>query len=265
MEKRAGAKVALYAVLVFLALIWMYPIILAIYKSVAQGGWNNYAVVLNHPVFNYWSAVGNSFLLAGASTVIIVLISSLAGYAFSKMQFRGREFIYRALLACLAVPIAGLITPLFFTINNLGLRDTYIGVIIPLVAFNVIIMLMMMRNHFDSIPNELVEAAMLDGATSWSVFWRVIAPISGPAFANVGVLSFVYSWNEWLLPTLLIKTESKFPVTQAISLLQFDRMSQEQISQLYSGLILMTIPSVIVYLFSQRYLQAGITAGAVKS
>lgn len=90
-------------------------------------------------------------------------------------------------------------------------------------------------------------------------------PLSGPALANVGVLSFVYCWNEYLLPNLLLTTPGKFPVTVAISLLQSDRMSLEQISQLYAGLVLMTIPSVIVYLFSQRYLQAGITAGAVKS
>ncbi|HZL04970.1 MAG TPA: carbohydrate ABC transporter permease, partial [Coriobacteriia bacterium] len=126
-------------------------------------------------------------------------------------------------------------------------------------------MLMMMRNHFDSVPDELIEAATLDGASTFRVYRSVLMPLSGPALANVGVLSFVYSWNEYLLPTLLLKSPEKFPVTQAISLLQFDRMSQEQISQLYAGLILMTIPSVIVYLFSQRYLQAGITAGAVTS
>ncbi|MGN6762716.1 MAG: ABC transporter permease subunit, partial [Leifsonia sp.] len=95
--------------------------------------------------------------------------------------------------------------------------------------------------------------------------WRVLLPLSGSSLATVGVLSFVYSWNEYLLPNLLLQTKEKFPVTQAISLLQFDRMSQEQISQLYAGLILMTVPSVIVYLLSQRYLQAGVTAGAVKS
>lgn len=106
---------------------------------------------------------------------------------------------------------------------------------------------------------------MLDGCSSWRIFWKVLMPVSGPSLATIGVLSFVYSWNEWLLPTLLLKTEEKFPITQAISLLQTERMSQEQISQLYAGLILMTIPSIVVYLFSQRYLQAGITAGSVKS
>jgi raffinose/stachyose/melibiose transport system permease protein len=258
------AKIAMYTALTVLALLWLYPIGIAVYKSVAVGGVGNYDVVLHHPVFDYWRAIGNSFLLAGATAIVIMVIASLGGYAFSKMRFRGRELIYNALLACLAVPIASLVTPLFFSINNVGLRDTYAGVIVPLVAFNVLMMLMLMRNHFDSLPDELIEAATLDGASSFRVFSTVLLPLSGPVLANVGVLSFVYSWNEYLLPTLLMSSPEKFPVTQAISLLQFDRMSQEQISQMYAGLILMTIPSIIVYLFSQRYLQAGVTAGAVK-
>jgi raffinose/stachyose/melibiose transport system permease protein len=255
----------MYTVLVLLAALWIFPIYLAIQKSLAVGGWNNYQVVLNHPVFNYWSAIGNSFLMAGSACIIIMAISSLGGFAFSKLNFPGRKALYNLLLACLAVPVVSCITPLFFTMNNLGLRDTYLGVIIPLVSFNVLMMLMLMKNHFDGLPNELIEAAQLDGVGTWGVFWRILMPLSGPNLATVGVLSFVYSWNEYLLPTLLLKDQSKFPVTQAISLLQFDRMSQEQISQMYAGLLLMTIPSVIVYLFSQRYLQSGVTAGAVKS
>lgn len=265
MKKQVSATIVMYAVLVFLAALWLYPIGIAIYKSVSAGGWHNYYVVLHLETFNYWRAIGNSFLMAGISALVIVLISSLAGYSFSKMTFRGQKIIYGGLLACLAIPVVSLIMPLFFMINTAGLRDTYAGVIIPLIAFNVLMMLIMMRNHFDSLPDELVEAAALDGCSSFGIYRRVLMPLSGGALANVGVLSFVYSWNEYLLPTLLIKSPEKFPVTQAISLLQFDRMSQQQISQLYAGLILMTIPSVIVYLLSQRYLQAGVTAGAVKS
>ena len=264
-RKRLLAWVAMYATLVVLAALWMYPIIVAIVKSFSVGGIDNYAAVLDHPQFNYWSAIGNSFLMAGGSTLIIVAISVLGGYAFSRMTFRGSTFLYRALLACLAIPVASVVTPLFFTINSIGLRDNYLGVIIPLVSFNVLTMLLLMKNHFDGIPQELIEAATIDGAKPFGILWRIFLPLSGPVLANISVLSFVYTWNEYLLPNLLISSESKYPVTQAVALLQFERMSQEQIGQLYAGLILMTIPSVIVFLFSQRYLQSGLTAGAVKS
>jgi raffinose/stachyose/melibiose transport system permease protein len=263
--KRHGRHIAMYAVLIVLAAMWIYPIAIAIYSSVSVGGWSNYAAVLTHPVFNYWEAVGNSFLLAGGSSIAIMVVCALAGYAFSKMVFPGREVLYRLLLACLAIPVAAVVTPLFFTINNLDLRDTHLGVIIPLVAFNSLVMLLIMRNHFDSIPNELIEAATIDGAGRFRVWVTIMLPLSGAALATVGVLSFVYCWNEYLLPNLLISSQNLYPVTQAISLLQYDRMSQEQISQLYAGLILMTIPPVLVYVFSQRFLQSGVTAGAVKS
>lgn len=260
-----GAKVAMYAVLIFLSAIWLFPIGLALYKSVQVGGWQNYSAVLNSDVFDYWQAIGNSFLLAGASSILIMIVSSLAGFAFSKLKFRGSKVLYAMLLACLAVPVAAVVTPLFFSINSAGLRDSYLGVIIPLAAFNSLMMLLIMKNHFDTVPDEIMEAASLDGAGLFRTFCKVMLPLSGPTLATVGTLSFVYSWNEFLLPNLLLKTADKFPVTQAISLLEFDRMSLEQISQLYAGLILMTIPSLIVYLVAQRYLQAGVTAGAVKS
>lgn len=260
-----GAAIAMYAALIAFAAIWLYPIVVAVQQSIVVGGWNNYAVVLNHPVFNYWQAIGNSFLMAGVSTIAIMVIASLAGYAFAKMRFRGKEWLYRLLLACLAIPVAAVVTPLFFTVNAVGLRDTYLGVIIPLTAFNVLVMLLIMRSHFESIPDELIEAATIDGCSTFAVWWRILLPLSGPALATIGVLSFVYCWNEYLLPNLLISSPEMFPVPRAISLLQYPRMSQEEISQLYAGLILMTIPSVLVYVVSQRYLQSGITAGAVKS
>jgi len=255
----------MYLVLGVLAAMWMYPIVVAVVKSFAVGGTGNYTAVLNHDRFDYWSAIGNSFMLAGGSAAVIMVIASLAGFAFARMQFRGRGLLYKALLAGMAIPVAAVVTPLFSTMNDLGLRDSSLGVLLPLVAFNMLVMLLLMKNHFESIPQELVEAATIDGARPIGVFTKIFLPLSGPALANVGVLSFVYCWNEYLLPNLLLTSPEKFPVTQAISLLQYERMSQEQIGQLYAGLILMTIPSVIVYLFSQRYLQSGLTAGAVKS
>jgi len=264
-KKKLIAYIVKYGALGFLLVLWMFPIILALYKSISVGGWENYIRVLNHDTFNYWQAIGNSALMAGASTLVIVVISSLGGYAFSKMEFKGKRIIYSALMACLAVSTASVVTPVFFVFNSVGLRDSYTGIIIPMVTFNSIMMLMIMKTHFDGFPDEIIEAALIDGATPLTIFRKVLMPLSGPAIATVGVLSFVYTWNEYLLPQLLLKSAEKFPVTKAISLLQFDRMSQQDISVLYAGLILMTIPTLIVYLFSQKFLQAGITSGAVKS
>lgn len=174
--------------------------------------------------------------------------------------------IYVLLLACMAVPIASVTMPLFFTIKTFGLTNTYLGMIIPLVAFNALQMLLLWRNYFNGVPDEIIEAARVDGCGSLRIWARILMPISTPMIATTGVLTFVYSWNEYLIPLLLIRDESKYPVTLASTYFMETRsQTPEMVAQEYAALILMTIPSIIVYLISQKWLQSGITAGAVKS
>lgn len=200
------------------------------------------------------------------TAVIVVVITSLAGYAFAKMKFTGSQVIYVLLLACMAVPIASVTMPLFFTIKTFGLTNTYLGMIIPLVAFNALQMLLLWRNYFNGVPDEIIEAARVDGCGSLRIWARILMPISTPMIATTGVLTFVYSWNEYLIPLLLIRDESKYPVTLASTYFMETRsQTPEMVAQEYAALILMTIPSIIVYLISQKWLQSGITAGAVKS
>lgn len=264
--KRTGAKTIMYGVLILFFLIWMYPIYIAVTKSFAINGVGNYLEVLNNPNVHYFQVIGNSMTIALATAVIVIAVTSLAGYAFAKMHFKGKEVLYFLLLACLAVPIASVTMPMFFTVKSLHLLNTFGGVILPLVAFNSIIMLLLMRSYYEGIPDEIIEAANMDGAGSLGVYLRIMLPLSTPIIATVGVLTFVYSWNEYLIPLLFIRDEANYTVTIAATYFMDSRnQSPEQIAQLYAALILMTIPSVIVYLLSQRYLQAGITAGSVKS
>ncbi len=264
--KRTGTKAIMYGVLIVLFLIWMYPIYVAVTKSFAVNGVGNYLDVLNNPNVPYFQVIGNSLLIALGTAAIVIAITSLAGYAFAKMRFKGKEVLYYLLLACLAVPIASVTMPMFFTVKSLHLLNTFGGVILPLVAFNSIIMLLLMRSYYEGIPDEIIEAANMDGAGSLGVYLKIMLPLSTPIMATVGVLTFVYSWNEYLIPLLFIRDQANYTVTIAATYFMDSRnQSPEQIAQLYAALILMTIPSVIVYLLSQRYLQAGITAGSVKS
>jgi len=146
------------------------------------------------------------------------------------------------------------------------LLDTYAGVMFPLAAFNAPFMLMLVKNYFDGIPNELIEAAKIDGFSKYQIYFYIMLPLSVPIIATVSVLTFVYSWNDYLLPLLIIRSEAKYTVTLATRyFMETTHQSPADVARVYSALILMTIPSVIVYLFSQRYLQKGITAGAIKS
>jgi raffinose/stachyose/melibiose transport system permease protein len=256
----------MYAVLIFIMLIWLFPIYIAVSKSFDVKGLGNYWYVMTTPQVHYARVVFNSLLISLLTAVIVVLITSLAGYAFAKMKFRGSQLFYVLLLACMAVPIASVTMPLFFTIKTFHLVNTYMGMIIPMVSFNALQMLLLWRNYFEGIPDEILEAARVDGCGTLRIYRSVLLPLSTPMLATTGVLTFVYSWNEFLIPLLIIRDPMKYPVTLASTYFMQGKMqTPEMTAQMYAALILMTIPSIIVYLFSQRWLQAGVTAGSVKS
>lgn len=265
-KMKTSTKVIIYAVLGVFLLIWAYPIILAIGKSLNINGLDNYAAVLSHPKVNYFRVVANSLFISISTSAVVMIIATLGGYAFSKMYFKGRNVLYILILACLAVPVAAVTMPLFFTVKNLGIMGSYGGVILPLVAFNAPMMLMVVKNYFDGIPNEIIEAATIDGCGRFRIYRQIMMPLSVPVLANIGVLTFVYAWNDYLVPLLFVREESHYTVTMAATYFMETRsQTPEMMAQLYAALIMMTLPSVIVYLFSQKYLQSGITAGAVKS
>lgn len=266
MKRKASTTAIMYAVLLVFLVIWIFPIATAIIKSLSYNGFASYTSVINNKDVHYVQVVANSFFIALATAVIVVLITSLAGFAFAKMKFVGSNVIYVALLACMAVPIASVTMPLFFTIKSLSLTNTYLGVILPLVAFNALQMLLLWRNYFEGIPDEIIEAARVDGCSHLRIWARILMPLSTPMVATTGVLTFVYSWNEYLIPLLLIRDETKYTVTLASTYFMETRSQTPQmVAQEYAALILMTVPSIIVYLISQKWLQAGITSGAVKS
>jgi raffinose/stachyose/melibiose transport system permease protein len=255
-----------YATILFFLVLWLAPIYTAIVKSFNINGIANYLFVLTHPKVNYFRVVFNSVFMAVCTALIIVLITTLASFAFSKMYFKFSKPLYYMILACLAIPVASVTSPLFFTINRMKLLDTYSGVVLPLVAFNAPFMLMLVKNYFDGIPNELLEAAKIDGISAFQVYRYIMLPLSVPIIATVAVLTFVYSWNDYLIPLLMIRSEVKYTVTLAARyFMETTHQSPADVARVYSALIMMTIPSVAVYLFSQKFLQTGITSGAIKS
>lgn len=264
-KKKVMGIIPAYIVLLLVAVIWLIPLATAFIKSFMVNGLGNYAYVLTYKKINYFRVILNSLLIAGSTAIIVTIISSLAGYAFSKMNFPGHKVLFGLILACLAVPAAAVTSPLFSTIKNLGLLDTHLGVIVPLVAFNAPMMLLMIKNYFDGIPDELIESAQLDGASTFRIWYEFMLPLSVPIIANVLVLTFIYSWNDYLMPLLVIRSESNYPVTLAAQYFMASTyQSPADVARIYAVMILLALPSVLIYLFSQRFLVAGMTAGSVK-
>lgn len=258
-------KLIMHLTLLFFGIIWLFPIVQTIIQSFNVNGFQNYIDVINHPEINFFRVITNSFIIAITTSLTVVLITSLAAYAFSKMTFRFKNILYYALLVCLAIPAAAVISPLFLTAKNLGLMNSLLSVILALIAFHSPFMLMIMRNYFDTIPNTLLEAAVIDGSSTFRTYLNIVMPLGVPALMNAGVLTFVYSWNEYLLPLIFIRNEDLYTVTLATNYFTSTaNQTPEMVGQLYATLVMMTIPSIIIYLLSLKYLQHGLTAGASK-
>lgn len=265
MKRKWKGIVPTYIVLLLCAVIWILPLLIAIVKSFTINGFGNYEYVLTYEKINYFRVIFNSMFIAVVSAVTVTVITALAAFAFSKMKFPGGRILYGAILACLAVPVAAVTSPLFATIKNLGLLDSHFGVILPLVAFNSPMMLLMIKNYFDTILDELLESARIDGASTFRIWYEFMVPLSVPMIANVLVLTFIYSWNDYLVPLLVMRSEDNYPVTLAAQyFMSSTYQSPVDVARIYAVMILLALPSILVYLFSQRFLVAGITAGSVK-
>lgn len=263
-RKWKGAAVC-YFVLALCAVIWLYPIGVAIIKSFHLNGFGNYKYVLTYDKISYFRVVGNSLFIAVTSALVVTLIVTLAAFAFSKMTFYGKKLIYGAILACLAVPVAAVTSPLFAAIKTLGFLDKHVGVIMPLIAFNAPMMLLMVKNYFDTIPDELLESARMDGASTLRIWYEFMIPLCVPIIANVLVLTFIYSWNDYLVPLLVMRDQNNYTVTLAAQyFMSSTYQSPTDVARIYAVMMLLTLPSILVYLVSQKFLVSGITAGSVK-
>lgn len=264
-ERKPKSAIPVYLVLVICAVIWLFPIATALIKSFDISGLGNYKYVLTYEKISYFRVIGNSMFIAVLSALVVALIATLAAFAFSKMHFAGQKVLYGAILACLAVPVAAVTSPLFDMIKKFGLVDNHFGVIMPLVAFNAPMMLLMIKNYFDTIPDELLESARIDGASTFQIWYEFMIPLSVPIIANVLVLTFIYSWNDYLVPLLVMRSEENYTVTLAAQyFMSSTYQSPEDVARIYAVMMLLTLPSIIVYLFSQKFLIAGVTAGSVK-
>jgi multiple sugar transport system permease protein len=203
----------------------------------------------------------NSALVTGLITIGQMLSAALAGYAFARLQFRGREKWFSLVLATMMVPVQVTIVPVFMLIRGMGLSDTLLALILPAVptAFGTFLM----RQYFLGLPVELGEAAAIDGAGPWRTFRSVYAPLAMPGMAIVGILAFNFHWNEFFRPLILTISEQNFTVPLGLVSLQ-GNLGTGSISVVLAGVVLSMIPALVVFIFGQRPLREGLTAGAGK-
>jgi multiple sugar transport system permease protein len=205
----------------------------------------------------YW----NSFVVAVASTAGVLTTASMAGFAFARLRFRGKGVLFGAMLIGLMVPPAMTLIPIYFGYAAVGLLDTRIGLALPAMAstFGVYMMRQFMLNQ----PRELEEAALIDGASYWTIFWRVSVPQLGPALATLGIITFIGSWNNFVSPFVLVRSFDAMTLPVGVVALQ-GVMGSARLSVIMAATTMSILPLVIVFVVAQRFIIESMTMSGVK-
>ncbi|RBP16121.1 carbohydrate ABC transporter membrane protein 2 (CUT1 family) [Roseiarcus fermentans] len=279
LDTPAGDRRPLAGIVLFAALIVIAGAVLAPIAATALNGFKALGDLQTHP-FNlpqswiwanywdilasvrYWQVLGNSLLIALLTVALTLALSSMAAFAFAHLKFFGDRFLLSYLQLGLLFPLATAILPLFITVRDLGLLDSYLGVVLPQVAFSLAMGVLLLRNAFRQLPAELLDAAMMDGCGYFRYFFFITLPLSGPILSTVAVISFVASWNGYLLPLVVFNSESRYPWTLGLMAYQGQYSTSWQL--VLAFITLTILPAILMFLVAQRYIVAGLTAGAVK-
>ncbi len=222
--------------------------------------WTNYAEILATPSF--WRQLGNSLMVAGISTLAVVLFSAFAAFVLARREFPGREIAYTIFTLGLLFPVTVAILPLLILVRDLGLLDNPIGLALPEAAFALPLTIIILRPFFRSIPTELEDAASIDGCGSLGFFFRILLPLSRPVLVTVAVLAIVSSWNQFLLPLVMLSSQSNW--TLPLGLTNFSTQYTTDTARILAYTSLSLIPALVFYVIAERQLIGGLTGGAVK-
>ena len=271
----AGTQTYLYVSLLIVAAIVIVPLVttaLGGFKTLGdlrsnafglphQWMWSNYWDILTGD--RYWRQMGNSLVIALLTVALTIACGAMAAFTFAHVKFFGSRMLLNYFLLGLMFPAATAILPLFIRIRDLGLLDTYWGVVLPQVAFGLGMSILLFRNYFRGMPSELFDAAFVDGCGYLRFFWYVSLPLARPIVATVGILSFVGSWNSYILPLIMLNSESKYPWPLGIMVYKGEFMTDWQL--ILAFITLTILPTIVVFFLAQRHIIAGLTAGAVKA
>ncbi|MEQ8600524.1 MAG: carbohydrate ABC transporter permease [Devosia sp.] len=220
----------------------------------------NYAEILMGSAL--WQYLWNSLVISALTVALTLIVSSMAAFAFAQIRFFGSAMLLNYLLLGLLFPVATGILPLFVKLRDLGLLDSYWGVVLPQVAFGLGFAILLIRQSFKALPGELWESAQMDGCSYVRFFLRVTLPLSLPILTTVGVITLIQSWNNYLLPLVVMNSSEKY--TWPLGIMQFRGEYTTEWTLILAFVTLTIVPAVILYIFAQKYIIAGLTGGAVK-
>lgn len=277
--RKAVPRFFQYLVLTIATILIFVPIVILIFGSVKTTGqmyshpyefpanpnWSNIITILMTPSF--WTMMGNSLIVMVSTTTATVFICALVSFVFARLEFRSKNFFYNLFTLGLMFPINVAILPVYFVLRQLDgyglhLINSLLGVIVVQIAFQLSGNILILKGFFTAIPRELQDAAYIDGCTNFDFFWRIMLPLVKPALAAVASLVMIVSWNDLLVPLIVLNSNNLW--TLQLGTMQFQGQYSTDLALISAFVALSSIPTILFYFFAEKQIVAGLTAGAVK-
>jgi len=271
-------KTLFYAILAIWGLSVLYPLLWTLLDSLKNNDqffrkmpwslpdlpllWSNFSYVWSE--FSFDKYFVNSVVVTVGSTLLGLFLAASTAYVLARYPFKGSNVLYLIYIASMMIPFSLALIPLFFLLNSMHLTNSSFGLILvyasTLIAFGVFVL----AGFFKSLPKELEEAAAIDGASYFGIFFRVLLPLSQPGLITVGIVNVLNIWNEYIIGTILVNDPAHYTLPVGIAMMQAQMQYRTEWGPLFAGLLITMVPVLVVYMFFQRQIASGITAGAVK-
>jgi multiple sugar transport system permease protein len=273
-------RLILTAALVALALLWLVPVVWVLVTSLKLSE----NIVRLPPEWIPWPATGshyyevlfsssrtarigrafiNSLVISLGTVILVVTTSAMAAYPLARMRFPGRDLVFVVLVGSLMIPNAVVLVPQYVLTQRLGWLSTYQGLIVPEAAMTFAFGVFLLRQFFVTMPGELEDAALIDGANAWQVFWRIVLPLSQPVLAALAIFAFRSAWNDFLWPLIAVNRPEMFPLPVALALLR-SAYAAESYGPIMAGAILSAIPLLVVFIVANRRIVEGVRLSGLK-
>ncbi|MDQ0300075.1 arabinosaccharide transport system permease protein [Salibacterium salarium] len=276
-KKEKWVSILITTIFAIITLIALFPIIslliaslrpasdlmregLSLFFNPAELTFSNYLSIFSDNGQQYWRWYINSILISSMLIVLSLFFSSMVGYALAMYNFKGRNVLFVLVLFILMIPFEILMLPLYQLMITLGLIDSYLAVMLPLIVAPIAVFFF--RQYCIGLPKELMESARIDGCTEYGIFFKIMAPLMGPSFAAMAILQGLTSWNNFLWPLLVLRSSDMFTLPIGLATLLTPYGNNYEL--LFSGSVLTIVPIIILFLFFQRFFISGLTVGGVK-
>lgn len=259
-----------WAILVIFPFLWMImtsfktdrEIIFDPWKLPATLQWNNFERAWTQAMIGRY--VTNSLIVVAAAVTLTLIVSSMAAYVLARYDFPLNKPVFYLFMVGLMFPVFLALVPLFFVVQDLGMLSTRHGLILVYTAYSLPFSIFFLTGFFRSLPSELAEAAILDGASHYRVFFNIMLPLAKPGIIAIGIFNVIGQWNQFILPLVLNPDQNKYLLSQGLAFLAIQQGYQNDYSALFAALTITTLPTLAVYVLFQRRIQQGLTAGALK-